>query len=650
MIKKNFLVEIGTEELPAKKLNNIAKNFKSNFVSELLEKKISYQEIKLFFSPRRLAIKVKKIYFNKKNTLYLKKILPEIVLNSLKKISVVKFMRWGEKDEQKFIRPINNVTMLLNDKLISGNLFGINSNRIILSHRFMAKKQKLLLKDADYYEKLLFLEGKVIVDYQTRKNIIQKDIKNILFKEKKKLIINNNVLEEVNSLVEWPIVMIGKFRDEFLLLPEEILIIIMEKHQRYFPIYDENNKLISKFIFVSNIETKNKQKIVQENEKVLNAKFSDAKYFFDLDRKKNLNDYLPELKNIIFHEKLGSMFDKTERIKNVSIWLSKQIGANTINSIRAALLSKCDLMTNMVCEFTEAQGIIGMHYAYFNGEEKEICIAMREQYQPNTYKDKVPNNLISCILSIADKIDTIVGMFGLDINVTSDRDPFGLRRISLSIMRIIVENNILLNLRSLIEITIISYNNNNYKLKNKDIVNKVINFMFNRLFNWYKKNGYSIDILQSVMKCKNDLPIDFYMKLKAIKNFYSFPESIILSTLNKRICNILSKTNVKPLKKINHLFLIKKEEFDLVENIKKIKIKIKNFIEKKLYIKILFELVKLDKNLNNFFKNVMINADEKNIKINRITILFKIKKMILLVSDLSDIAIKKSFYTKSHNM
>lgn len=642
MIEETFLVEIGTEELPPKNLLVIAKSFKNNFINEINKKEITYKKIKYFASPRRLALQVIGLCFIKENKTiqYFKSIISIIILNSLKKISVTNFMKWGNIDEQKFIRPVNNITMLFGNKLISGKLFGIKSTRLIFGHRFMTKKSMLSLCHANFYEDVLLKQGKVIVDYKARKNKIIQGIKSVIPIKKCNVNINENVLEEVNSLVEWPVVISACFKEKFLVLPKEVLVFIMEKYQKYFPVYKKNNTLISTFIFVSNIETQNKEQIIQGNENVLNARFSDVKYFFDMDTKNSLEYYLPFLKNIIFHKKLGNMYDKTKRIQDLSAWIARKINSNVHYSLRAALLSKCDLMTSMVREFTDMQGIIGMHYARLSGEPEEVSIAIYEQYKPHDYKDKIPYNVISCILSISEKIDTIVGFFGSDDkHATGDSDPFGIRRISLSIMRILIKRNLSLNLSGLIKKSISIYNSSQNKLKNVNILPKITDFMYTRLLNWYKYKGYSIDIIKSII-CKDNF-IDFDKRIKAVKSFCCLSEAVNLFIINKRICNILYKSQDSPLKQIDNNILYEKEEIILATCIKQIEIKIKKLISESFYIEALLELVKIDSSLNNFFKNIMINVNDNKIRSNRITMIFKIREMILSIFDASYIKINR---------
>lgn len=644
MIKKSFLVEIGTEELPPKKLLYIAQSFKKNVNFELNKEKIIFDQIKWYATPRRLALKIKNIKFcNTINFLIkdFKKKIKNIILHSLEKISVARFMRWSNKKEHYFIRPITNVLMLLEKKIIHINIAGIKSNKIALGHRFIGKKI-IKISSVDEYEKKLLILGKVIVDYRYRKNKIKRNVEKHANKIGGSVYLNkkNLLLEEVNSLVEWPIVLTGQFEKRFLNLPQEALIYIMEKKQKCFPVFDINKKLMPYFIFVSNIESKNKDYIIQGNEKVIRSSFADIEYFYMIDSKVSLEKFLPCLKKLLFHHKLGNMFEKTQRIICLSEWLAKRININILSdTIRAALLSKCDLMTSMVCEFPEIQGIMGNHYAHLNGEKKIICQALEQQYQPNSYQDNVPNNIIASILSISDKMDTIVGILCLDINqVKGSRDPFGLRRMSLSIMRIMIENHISIDLSLLVKKSCLLYNNKfNYNEISK---NYIINFSLQRLANWYKNNGFRYDIFQSVLAVHPTNPVDFHTRMKCLSSFFNLEKSKKLFFMYKRVNSILMKYTGK-FSVIQNKLLEKKEEQKLFLKLNILNLKQKNFLQKFLYEKALLNFLNINKDLNVFFEKVKINVKNEDIKINRINILNKIRKMLLKIADISFIKIKK---------
>lgn len=642
MIKKNFLIEIGTEELPSKNLRYIAQSFEKNVTIELNKEKIIFDQIIWYATPRRIALKINNINFCKKMSFIIKnfdKKINIVITNALKKISVVKFMRWSNNKEQYFIRPIKNVLMLLENRIVASKILGVKSTRIVLGHRFIGQK-KIKINNINEYEKKLLILGKVIVNYKYRKNKIKRNIEENAKKIGGLVYLNkkNSLIEEVNSLVEWPVVLIGQFEKKFLLLPQEALIYIMEKKQKYFPVFDINKKLMPYFIFVSNIETQNKNKIIKGNEKVIRSSFSDIKYFYMIDSKIKLEKFLPYLKNLLFHQKLGNMFEKTQRIIHLSRWLTKKIDLNILSdSTRAALLSKCDLMTNMVCEFPEIQGIMGMYYARLHGEKKNVYQALEQQYLPNYSKDNVPDNIIASILSIADKIDTIVGIFFIDISIVKgSRDPFGLRRMSLAIMRIIIENNISIDLSLLIKKSCLIYKD---KFQyNKDIKNYIINFSLQRLAHWYKKNGFRSDIFKSVLAVKPFNPVDFNIRIKCLSSFFHRQESKILFFMYKRINNILFKVT-NQFDKIEKNLLEEQEEKNLYLKINTLKLQQKIFLKNFLYEDALLNFLSINTSLDIFFKQVKINIKNKKMKLNRINMIYQIKKMMLKIADISFIEI-----------
>lgn len=644
MIKKNFLVEIGTEELPYQKLEKISYLFKLNLVNEIKKTKIIYEEIISYYTPRRLAVKIKNLKFSlkqKDNCLkikYFKKIILSIIVKSLNNIFVTKYMRWGDNKKNYFIRPINNLTMMLDKDLISGKILDIKSNRRIFGHRFYAQKS-FFLDEVNNYEKKLFLQGKVIADANVRKNKIKKEIEQISKKFNYFINTDNSLLEEVNALVEWPVILIGEFEEKFLQLPQEVLINIMEKQQKYFALFDNKKKLITKFLFVSNIETKNMNNIIKGNESVLRSRFSDAEYFFLKDKKIKLEELLYPLKKVLFYNKLGNMYEKTNRIKKLSIFLADTLNINSCNVIRSATLSKCDLISHMVCEFPNTQGIIGMHYARYFGENEEVSLALKEQYKPYNFKDAIPFNLTSCILSLSDKIDTLVGIIGIqngNILNKSKKDPFALRRIALSSMRIIIEKKLMIDLKLLIEKSLFLYKD---KIKNKNITLNLINFMFQRLQNWYKNKGFSKDIFQAVISCKNSYPLDLDKRLKALKDFFSLPEGKELYFVNKRLNSILSSYKNK-LINFDNVLLQEKEEIKLANYINILKKKHKFFLKTFSYKKALISLSSVSPILEKFFKNIRINVDNYNLKINRISLINQIKIMLLDIAEISLIKIK----------
>jgi len=537
MTEKTFLVEIGTEELPPKALRSLAESFAANLTAELDAANLPHGDVKWFAAPRRLALKVSGLHESQADREVEKRgpavvqafdaegkpskaaegwargcgitvdqadrlvtdkgewlvyrahvkgesaqqLLPAMIATSLAKLPIPKLMRWGDSDVQ-FVRPVHTVTLLLGDELIPAKILGIDSARTLRGHRFMGEPE-FTIDNADQYPQILLERGKVIADYEQRKAIIKQDAEKAAKEIGGIADLSESLLEEVASLVEWPVVLTAKFEEKFLAVPAEALVYTMKGDQKYFPVYDAAGKLLPNFIFVANIESKDPQQIISGNEKVVRPRLADAEFFFNTDRKKRLEDNLPRLETVLFQKQLGTLRDKTDRIQALSGWIAEKIGANVENAKRAGLLSKCDLMTNMVFEFTDTQGVMGMHYARHDGEQEEVAVALNEQYQPRFAGDELPASLVACALAIADKMDTLAGIFGIGQHPKGDKDPFALRRAALGVLRIIVEKNLSLDLQTLTEEAVRLYGD---KLTNAKVVDEVVDFMLGRFRAWYQ--------------------------------------------------------------------------------------------------------------------------------------------------------------------
>ncbi|MBP9641945.1 MAG: glycine--tRNA ligase subunit beta, partial [Budvicia sp.] len=570
MTQQTFLVEIGTEELPPKALRSLAESFAANFKAELDSANLVYGGVEWFAAPRRLALKVvglndsqpdrevekrgpavsqafdaegkpskaaegwargcgitvdqaERLATDKGEWLLyranvkgqpVQALLADLVAQSLAKLPIPKPMRWGDKETQ-FIRPVHTVTMLFGSELIAGTILGIESARTIRGHRFMGE-QEFTIDNADQYPQILIERGKVIADYDSRKLLIKRDAEAAAEKLGGVADISDSLLEEVTSLVEWPVVLTATFEEKFLAVPSEALVYTMKGDQKYFPVYDKQGNLMPNFIFVTNIVSKDPQQIISGNEKVVRPRLADAEFFFKTDRKLRLEDRLPRLDTVLFQQQLGSLRDKTDRIEALAGWVAGQIGADVNKATRAGLLSKCDLMTNMVFEFTDTQGVMGMHYARFDGEDEEVALALNEQYMPRFAGDNLPDSLVSCCVAIADKMDTLAGIFGIGQHPKGDKDPFALRRAALGVLRIIVEKNLPLDLTTLTEEAVRLYGE---KLTNTKVVDEVVEFMLGRFRAWYLDEGYSIDVILSVLARRPTKPADFDARVKAVSHF-----------------------------------------------------------------------------------------------------------------------------------
>ncbi|EOY5422519.1 glycine--tRNA ligase subunit beta [Cronobacter dublinensis] len=686
MSEKTFLVEIGTEELPPKALRSLAESFAANFTAELDAAGLTHGVVSWFAAPRRLALKVANLSASQPDREVEKRgpavsaafdaegnpskaaegwargcgitvgeaerlvtdkgewlvyrahvkgesaqaLLPNMVSVALSKLPIPKLMRWGASEVQ-FVRPVHTVTLLLDDEVLPATILGIQSDRVIRGHRFMGEPE-FTIDHADQYPQILLERGKVIADYNARKAKIQQDAEAAAAKIGGNADLSDSLLEEVTSLVEWPVVLTAKFEEKFLAVPAEALVYTMKGDQKYFPVYGTDGKLLPNFIFVANIESRDPHQIISGNEKVVRPRLADAEFFFNTDRKKRLEDNLPRLETVLFQQQLGTLRDKTDRIQALSGWIASQIGADVNHATRAGLLSKCDLMTNMVFEFTDTQGVMGMHYARHDGEAEDVAVALNEQYMPRFAGDALPSSLVACAVAIADKMDTLAGIFGIGQHPKGDKDPFALRRAALGALRIIVEKNLPLDLQTLTEEAVRLYGN---KLTNAKVVDDVVDFMLGRFRAWYQDEGYSVDTIQAVLANRPTRPSDFDARMKAVSHFRTLDEALALAAANKRVSNILAKAN-EPLNEEVHASVLKEDpEIRLALQVAVMRDKLQPLFAEGRYQEALVELAQLREPVDEFFDKVMVNADDAQVRINRLTLLSKLRELFLQVADIS---------------
>jgi len=685
MTTQNFLVEIGTEELPPKALKTLATSFADNVEAELNQAGLSFDKIEWFAAPRRLAVKVlnlatqqpskeiekrgpavsaafdaegkptkaaegwargcgitvdqaERIATDKGEWLVhrakiegqpTKNLLNDIVANALAKLPIPKPMRWADKTVQ-FIRPVHTVTMLLGDDLIEGEILGVASARTIRGHRFLGEKE-FEIQHADQYPQLLREKGSVVADFNERKA-------EILAKSQAKATalggvadIEESLLEEVTSLVEYPNVLAAKFEERFLAVPAEALVYTMKGDQKYFPIYDKDGKLLPHFIFVSNINPEDPTAIIEGNEKVVRPRLTDAEFFFKTDLKQKLVDRLPRLETVLFQQQLGTLKDKTDRIEQLAGEVAKQIGADEVKAKRAGLLSKCDLMTNMVFEFTDTQGVMGMHYARHDGEDEEVAVALNEQYMPRFAGDELPKSLVASAVALADKFDTLTGIFGIGQAPKGSADPFALRRAALGALRIIVEKNLPLDLEDLVKKSAALFGD---KLTNQNVVADVVDFMLGRFRAWYQDEGIAVDVIQAVLARRPTRPADFDARVRAVSHFRTLDSAEALAAANKRVSNILAKADAA-IGEINLTACVEPAEKALAEAVLALRTEVQPLIAKGDYTAVLDKLANLRAPVDSFFDNVMVNAEDPVLRQNRLAILNTLQGLFLQVADIS---------------
>lgn len=497
-------------------------------------------------------------------------------------------------------------------------------------------EQEFTIDSAEQYPAILEERGKVMADYEARKAIILADSQKAAAAVGGVADLEDDLVEEVTSLVEWPVVLTAKFEEEFLKVPSEALVYTMKGDQKYFPVYDENKKLLPNFIFVSNIESKEPRYVIEGNEKVVRPRLADAEFFFNTDRKRPLIDRLPELEQAIFQKQLGTIKDKTDRITELAGYIAEQIDADVEKSKRAGLLAKCDLMTSMVFEFTDTQGVMGMHYATHDGEDEQVALALYEQYMPRFAGDELPSTGISSAVAMADKLDTIVGIFGIG-QAPKGSDPFALRRASLGVLRIIVENGYNLDLTDLIAKaqSLFALEDGTSKLTNANVADDVIDFMLGRFNAWYKDEGFSVDIIQAVLANRPTKPADFDQRVKAVSHFRELEAAEALAAANKRVGNILAKFDGELAAEIDLALLQEDAEKTLAENVEVMTEALEPAFATGNYQEALSKLADLREPVDAFFDNVMVMADDEALKKNRLTLLNNLRNLFLQIADIS---------------
>lgn len=682
----DLLIEIGTEELPPKALKSLSDAFTAGVVSGLKDASLESAEVISYAAPRRLAVLLKDIPAKQEDQSVERKgpakaaafdadgnptkavegfarscgvsphdldevetpkgtwlvfrqevagkntaeLVADIVNKSLAKLPIPKRMRWGASDIE-FVRPVHWIVMMLNEQVIDGEVLGIKAGNTTKGHRFHHPDEIVISHAANYAEQL-HQQGHVIADFEARRAEVRKQAEDEAVRLGGQAQIDTNLLDEVTALIELPIAVSGSFGDEFLAVPQECLITSMQDHQKYFPVVDANNKLMPYFITTSNIKSSNPKAVSQGNERVIRPRFADAKFFWDQDCKVKLEANREATKKIVFQQKLGTLFEKTDRVGKLAEFIAGKIGADQQQAMRAAELSKCDLLSNMVQEFPELQGIMGNYYATHDGEAVEVAAAMQEQYQPGFAGDVIPASQIGKVLSLADKIDTLMGIFAIDMKPTGSKDPFSLRRAALGALRIIIEGKLNLDLKDLLAEAAKG-------LKDKVDANPAINdtfaFIMDRLKAYYQDQGINSDVVNSVASLNPTVPLDFEQRLKAVADFRNLPDAESLAAANKRISNILKKVEGDIQENVNTDLLTDGAETTLYEAVVDQQAKVQPLYAEGKYSEALSSLAVLREDVDNFFDNIMVMDDDEVLKNNRLALLSQLRGLFLEVADLS---------------
>jgi len=687
MATQDFLVELGVEELPSKSLKPLSDAFTQGITKGLEEAGIAFGKVESFAAPRRLAVRIRdladaqpdkpiekrgpavKAAFDdagnptraltgfatslgvtpdQLDTLETDKgawlvyrtveqgkptvdLLSGLVENSLASLPIPKRMRWGAH-RTEFVRPVHWLVMLFGNKVIDAPIMGLTPGNKTLGHRFHCPKELIIPTPADY-EVVLEQEGYVIADFAKRREQIRAGVSALAVAEADgEAVIDEDLLDEVTGLNEWPVPLMGRFEDRFLKVPAEALISSMKEHQKYFHVVNASGQMLPLFITVANIESKDPSQVISGNEKVIRPRLSDAAFFYETDRKIRLEDRIDRLKPIVFQDKLGSIYDKSVRVAALAKKIASAIGSDPALAERAAMLAKTDLVTEMVLEFSDLQGIMGQYYATNDGEPADVAKAMNEQYMPRFAKDSLPTTLTSCALAIADRLDSLVGLFGIGQPPSGTRDPFALRRASLGVLRIIIERELPLDLQTCCEWAEENFNG----LTGEGTASQVVDYMLDRFRAHYDEQGISAEVYLAVHARRPTRPLDFDRRVKAVEAFRQLPEALALAGANKRVSNILAKQGGDSLgETVNSNLLQDTAEKTLAAQVEQQAEKVIPLFEQGDYASALQSLATLQEPVDSFFNDVMVMAEDEAVRDNRLALLNRLHNLFLRVADIS---------------
>jgi glycyl-tRNA synthetase beta chain len=681
MSAQDFLVELGTEELPPKVLNNLGEAFLAGIEKGLQAAGLNFTAKRYFAAPRRLAVLITALDtqqpdrsinldgpplqaafdaegkptqaalgFAKKCGVDLSEIdqsgpklryhqsilgkptailLPTIVEDSLNDLPIPKRMRWGAR-KVEFVRPTQWLVMLLGDQVVDCTILAQQAGRESRGHRFHHPEAVRISAPANYQAELR--AASVLADFEERRQLISRRIAELALQQEGSPIVPAGLLDEVTALVEWPVPLVCSFEERFLEVPQEALIITMQDNQKYFCLLDAEGKLLPRFITVANIESKEPEQIIHGNEKVVRPRLTDAEFFFKQDKKQPLASFNERLKNVVFQEKLGSVYDKAMRVCKLAAFIAPRIGGDPQRAARAGLLSKCDLSTEMVGEFPEMQGIAGYYYALNDGEPADVALALNEQYMPRGAGAELPTSLTGAAVAIADKIDTLVGIFGIGMPPTGSRDPYALRRAALGVLRILIEKGLDLDLTQAVAFAVSEFGT---QVKVAGLGEQVLDFIFDRLRARYEDEGIDVATYLSVRALKPSSALDFDQRVQAVQAFRQLPEAAALAAVNKRVSNLLGKAEGKIASSVEPKWFDNANEFSLYSAIQQADHAIQPLAEERRYSETLARLAALREPVDAFFEAVMVNAEDPSVRANRYALLARLRGLFLGVADIS---------------
>lgn len=682
----DFLLELGTEELPPKALKTLIAALHENIEASLKAEDLSFSAVKSFAAPRRMAVLVEHlasetpskelvvwgppaaiafdaegkptkaaIAFAEKNGIAAAELKAEsdgkaeklvarisqqgkktvelleaIVNDAFAKLPIAKRMKWGAKREE-FVRPAHWLVMLFGADVVNASVLGLQAGRTTRGHRFHYNNVIELAQAGDYLAALKST-GFVLADMNERKILIEQQVNAEAKKVGGVAVIDPDLLDEVTALVEWPNALTGKFEERFLQVPAEALIASMKEHQKYFHVVDANGKLMPNFITVANIASKDPSQIIDGNERVIRPRLSDAAFFFETDKKTTLSALRERLKTIVFQAQLGTVYEKTERVAKLAKLIAAQLKADEASAVRAGELCKSDLVTNMVGEFDNMQGIAGYYYALNDGENAEVAAAMNEQYLPRFAGDALPETITGAIIALADRLDTISGIFGIGQQPTGSKDPFALRRASIAVLRILVEKNLALDLRELLTFAKSQHSN---LTVGDELVEQVLGYMLDRFRAFYEDANIPAEVFQAVTAKQLSQPLDINQRVLAVNEFSKLPQAQALAAANKRVSNILSKQNASSNAVIHSDLLKEEAEINLARAISAKAELVTPLFDKREYTKALAALADLQQPVDAFFDSVMVMCEDAALQQNRLALLQQLRGLFLEVADIS---------------
>ncbi len=680
----DLLFELGCEELPPKSLVKLSDALLSQIETGLKEAELNYSSAQAYATPRRLAVIIKGLETSQPDKVVEKRgpavkaafaedgtpsraatgfatgcgttvdqldrlktdkgewlafkqevngkvteqLMPDIIRKSIQLLPIAKKMRWGDSSTE-FVRPVHWCVLLFGQSVIDAEILGLTTGNQSQGHRFHAP-EKITITNPNDYLTILKNQGKVIVDFAERRDIIQQKASEVAQGVSGIAHIEVDLLNEITALNEWPVPVLGNFDTRFLALPIEVLITTMQVNQKYFPIKDSAGALLPHFITFSNIESSRPDSIKEGNERVIMPRLADAEFFWNQDRKQTLDQRVTSLDHIVFQKTLGSLAEKSQRVEKLAEYIAEQLSADVALAKRAAYLAKTDLMTDMVGEFASLQGIMGRYYALADNEPEEVAVALEEQYFPKQSGSPTPASVTGQILSLAEKIDTICGIFSIGLVPTGDKDPYALRRATLGSLRVIIENNLEIDIVELVRLALGQFTHAFDKDKTQGLV---ANFIVERLKGYSLDHGYKADEFDAVRSVKPTKPLDFMQRLEAVKAFRQLPEAESLAAANKRIINILKKSETKPADSIIGLELA--EEKQLLDVANQSANDIVPLLQQKNYQATLARLAELKDDVDAFFDNVMVNTDDLALRASRLALLSMLSEQFLKIADIS---------------